>query len=163
MRQTNPPEIKALFILHIALLIGQILFTLIFLLAAYFRNFTPTSSWQSYYNQLIILCIAIGVAAYAGGNILFTKKLEQIKGDSKSLPEKFNDYRAACITRWALMEFAALFCLILFFTTNNFVLLIIGATVMLLFYTTRPSLQKTASDLDISEAEIEQMNTTRSK
>jgi hypothetical protein len=61
------------------------------------------------------------------------------------------------------MEFAALFCLILFFTTNNFVLLIIGATVMLLFYTTRPSLQKTASDLDISEAEIEQMNTTRSK
>lgn len=159
MQQTNTPEIKALSILHFALLAGQIVFALISLLIAYSKKISFASSWLSYYNQLILLCIAIGIAGYVGGNILLKKKLEQINSDSKSLSEKFNDYRAACITRWALMEFTALFCIILFFVTNNFVLLLVGAALILLFFTTRPSLRKVASDLGVSEVEIEQMKT----
>jgi hypothetical protein len=111
---------------------------------------------------LLLLCIGIGIAGYLGGNFLFRKKLEQINSDSKSLSEKFNDYRSACITRWALSEFATLFCIILFFVSGINVLLIVTVALILLFFTTRPSLEKTASDLNVSDSEIEQMNTVSS-
>ncbi|MEO9144598.1 MAG: hypothetical protein ABI237_03495 [Ginsengibacter sp.] len=159
MRPSNPPEIKALFILHIALLAGQVAFALIALLVGYIRDFSSIASWQSYSTPLIILCISIGIAGYLGGNILFRKKLDALNENSHSLSEKFNNYRAACIMRWAMLEFPVLFCIIFFFVTDNFILLIVAAALILLFITTRPSLQKAASDLRVSETEIEQMNT----
>ncbi|MGN6533327.1 MAG: hypothetical protein ACTHK0_16415 [Ginsengibacter sp.] len=159
MQQTNPPEIKALLILHKALLIGQVLFVAIAAIIAYTGKSQNTSSFKSYPNQIILLCIGIGIAGYLGGKLLFNRKLEQINSDLKSLSEKFNDYRSACITRWALTEFATLFAIILFFVTRINILLIIAIALILLFFTTRPSLEKTASDLNISEAEIEQINT----
>lgn len=158
MQQTKPTEIKALLILHTALLAGQVLFTAIFTLIVFTGKSQTASSLNAYPTQIILLCIGIGIAGYLAGNLLFRKKLEQINSDSKSLSEKFNDYRSACITRWALSEFATLFCIILFFVSRINVLLIVAIALLLLFFTTRPSLGKTASDLNVSEPEIEQMN-----
>ena len=156
MQQTKPSEIKALSIIHLALLLGQVFFTLISLFLIYSKNSSSSSSsLQQYSQQLIILCIILGVAGYLFGKNLFRKKLEQINGDVKSVPEKFNGYRSACITRWALLEAPSLFSLILFFLTGNYIILVVGVAIMLLFFTTRPSLQKVVSDLGISEAEIE--------
>jgi beta-lactamase regulating signal transducer with metallopeptidase domain len=162
MLQTKPAEIKAMLILHTALLIGQVLFTAIITVITFTGKSQTTSSLNAYPTQLLLLCIGIGIAGYLGGNFLFRKKLEQINSDSKSLSEKFNDYRSACITRWALSEFATLFCIILFFVSGINVLLIVTVALILLFFTTRPSLEKTASDLNVSDSEIEQMNTVSS-
>jgi len=155
MQQTKPSEIKALSIIHLALLLGQVFFTLISLFLIYSKNSSSSSSLQQYSQQLIILCIILGFAGYLVGKNLFRKKLEQINGNVKSVPEKFNDYRSACITRWALLEAPSLFSLILFFLTGNYIILVVGVAIILLFFTTRPSLQKVASDLGISETEIE--------
>jgi len=158
MQKTQPSAIKALSIFHIGLLTGQVIFSLIIFIIAYLDKSQSTSSLKAYPTQLILLCIGVGAAAYLGGNAFFRKKLEQINGSAKSLSEKFNDYRAACITRWALAEFATLFCIILFFVSRINLLMIIIVALILIFFTTKPSLEKIASDLNVSGAEIEQMN-----
>ena len=162
MQQTKPNEIKALLILHRALLIGQALFLVIVTIINFTDTTETTSSLRSYPSQITLLCIAVGVAGYLAGNVLFRKKLEQINSDPKSLSERFNDYRAASIIRWALCEFATLFCIILFFVSRIDVLLLVAVALVVLFLTSAPSLTKTASDLNTSEAEIERMNSAGS-
>jgi len=162
MQQTKPNEIKALLILHKALLIGQALFLVIATIINFTDKTQTTSSLKSYPDQITLLCIVIGIAGYLAGNVFFRKKLEQINSDPKSLSERFNDYRSACITRWALSEFATLFCIILFLVSRINSLLIVAVALIVLFLTTTPSLTKTTSDLNTSEAEIEQMNSAGS-
>ena len=162
MQQTRPNEIKALLILHRALLIAQALFLVIATIINFTDQTETTSSLRSYPQQITLLCIAIGIAAYLAGNLLFRKKLEQINSDPKSLSERFNDYRSACITRWALCEFATLFCIILFFVSRINALVLVGVALIVLFLTSAPSLAKAASGLNTSEAEIEQMNSAGS-
>lgn len=158
MQQTKPTEIKALHILHKALFAGQVLFLLIASFITYGGKVQSASSLSLYPNQILLLCIGIGIAGYLAGNFLFRKKLAQINSDSKSLTEKLNDYRSASITRWAMMEFATLFCIILFLVAKINMLLIVAVALILLFLATSPSLRKTASDLNVSETEIEQIN-----
>ncbi len=158
MQQSQPSGIKALSILHLALLAGQILFALISLFIVYGKGYTANPSWQNETNLFVFLCVTVGVAGYLAGSMIFRKKLEQINGNTKSVVEKFNDYRAASISRWALMEFAVLFCIIIFFITNNPIIIILGGICILLFFSLRPTLQKAASDLGINEIEIQQMN-----
>ncbi|HET7117941.1 MAG TPA: hypothetical protein VFI29_15705 [Hanamia sp.] len=156
MQQKSPSDIKALSVLHLALLMGQVLFALISLFLGYFSNIS-SSSLQPYSQQLMILSIIVGIVCFIAANSLFRKKIQKISEDYKALSERFNDYRAVCITRWALIEFAALFSIILFLLTNNYIILIVAAVLVLLFFTTRPSLPKVASDLGINEIELEQM------
>ncbi len=156
MQQTNPPEVRALSILHTALLMGQFLFALI----AFFLGFTKkmsSSSLQQYSQQLLIFSIVVGVVAYIVANRLFAKKVEQIKADYKPVSDKFNDYRAASLLRWGLIEFASLLSIILFLTTNYSFILAVAVVLIFLFFFTRPTLQKIAADMGVSEMEIEQM------
>lgn len=160
MTQNDHSEIKALSILYKALLIGQVLFLIIAAIINYTGKFSSNSFLKEYPHQIILICIGIGIAGYLSGKILFKKKLQQINSESQSLSlsEKFNDYRSACILRWALMEFTTLLCIILFFVTGNNMLLLLAGALVLAFITTRPSLGKVATDLNVSETEIEQMN-----
>lgn len=156
MQQKSSSDIKTLSVLHLALLMGQVLFVLISLFLGYFRNIS-SPSLQPYSQQLIILSIIVGIACFITANSLFRKKLQKINGDYKPPSERFNDYRATCITRWGLIEFASLFSIILFLLTNNYMILIVATVLIFVFFTTRPSLPKVASDLGISEIELEQM------
>ena len=72
--------------------------------------------------------------------------------------EKLNDYRGISITRWALSEFATLFSIVMVFVTGSPALLAVAVLLIVLFLTIRPSLSKAASDLNVSEMEINQMN-----
>ena len=72
--------------------------------------------------------------------------------------EKLNDYRGISITRWALSEFATLLSIIMVFVTGSPALLTVAILLIALFLTVRPSLSKVASDLKVSEMEIEQMD-----
>lgn len=158
MQQTQSSQFKALSITFLAFLIGQIILTLIFLFVVYNQGFSPNPSNG---NLFIILSAAFGAAGYLGGSVLFRKKVEQINGNMKSISDKFNDYRNASINRWAMMEFPILFSLILFFISKYNIIFAISAILLVLFLTLRPSLQKTAADLNVSEIEIEQINSEK--
>jgi hypothetical protein len=72
--------------------------------------------------------------------------------------EKLNDYRGISITRWALSEFATLLSIIMVFITGSPALLAVAVLLIALFLTIKPSLSKAASDLNVSEMEIERMD-----
>ncbi len=158
MKPTKASEIKALQILYTALLVGQVLFLIITSVLIFSGNFSADSSLGQYLFQISIVCIVIGLAGYFAGTALFRKKLEQLNNSSKSLMEKLNDYRGISITRWALSEFATLFSIVMVFVTGSPALLAVAVLLIVLFLTIRPSLSKAASDLNVSEMEIEQMN-----
>jgi hypothetical protein len=155
MQKSESSEIKALSITYLALLIGQVILALVFIIPVYSSGFSRAPS-NGY--LFIFLSLTSGVAAFFGGSMQFRKKLEQINGNMKPVSEKFIDYRNACINRWALMEFAVLFSLILFFVSKYSVIFVIAVVFLLSFITLKPSLQKAASDLNISEIEIQQLN-----
>ncbi|RNI34482.1 hypothetical protein EFY79_14970 [Hanamia caeni] len=158
MKPTKPSEIKALQILYTALLVGQVLFLIITSVIILSGNFSTDFSLGKYLIQIIIVCVVIGLAGYFAGASIFRKKLEQLNNSPKSLMEKFNDYRGVSITRWALSEFATLFSIIMVFVTGAAELLVVAIFLIGLFLTIRPSLSKAASDLHVSEMEIEQMD-----
>jgi len=158
MKPTKPSEIKALQILYTALLAGQILFLVITSVIIFSGNFSTGFSLRNYSTEILIVCIVIGLAGYFGGTSIFRKKLEQLNNSPKSLMEKLNDYRGISITRWALSEFATLLSIIMVFITGSPALLAVAVLLIILFLTIRPSLSKAASDLNVSEMEINQMN-----
>lgn len=157
MQQPIASEIKVLSVIHLALFIGQILFAVISLFIIYGEGFIANPSWQTDSNLFILLLVAFAITGYFGGNLIFRKKLAQIIASTKSIHEKFNDYRAACITRWALMEFPVLFSIILFFVINNPIIIAVASAFIISFLTLKPSLRKVASDIGISEIEIKQI------
>lgn len=154
MLQPTSSYIRANTILHFALLAGQFLMAIIFLGLVYFKN-TDSFSLQSISQQLLIACIAIAALAYLGGNFSFKKKLETINEGNNSLSKKLDDYRSANITRWAIMEFATLFSIIVFFLTGNYSILIVAAVMMALFFAARPASQKAVADLHISLTDLD--------
>ena len=158
MKPTKPSEIKALQILYTALLAGQILFLVITSVIIFSGNFSTDFSLRNYSTEILIVCIVIGLAGYFGGTSIFRKKMEQLNNSPKSLMEKLNDYRGISITRWALSEFATLLSIIMVFITGSPALLAVAVLLIALFLTVRPSLSKAASDLNVSEMEINQMN-----
>ena len=158
MKPTKPSEIKALQILYTALLAGQILFLVITSVIIFSGNFSTDFSLRNYSTEILIVCIVIGLAGYFGGTSIFRKKMEQLNNSPKSLMEKLNDYRGISITRWALSEFATLLSIIMVFITGSPALLAVAVLLIVLFLTIRPSLSKAASDLNVSEMEIERMD-----
>jgi len=158
MKPTKPSEIKALQILYTALLAGQILFLVITSVIIFSGNFSIDFSLRNYSTEILIVCIVIGLAGYFGGTSIFRKKMEQLNNSPKSLMEKLNDYRGISITRWALSEFATLLSIIMVFITGSPALLAVAVLLIALFLTVRPSLSKAASDLNVSEMEIERMD-----
>jgi len=158
MKPTKPSEIKALQILYTALLAGQILFLVITSVIIFSGNFSTDFSLRNYSTEILIVCIVIGLAGYFGGTSIFRKKMEQLNNSPKSLMEKLNDYRGISITRWALSEFATLLSIIMVFITGSPALLAVAVLLIALFLTVRPSLSKAVSDLNVSEMEIERMD-----
>lgn len=141
-----------------ALVAGQIVFAVITSVVVFSGNFSPRSSLGNYVTHIIILCLALGLSGFFLGSTFFRRKLEQLNSSSKPLAEKFNDYRGANIGRWALSEFATLLSLVMVFVTGSPLLLVVAIFLIALFLTTRPSVSKAASDLNVSEVEIGQLD-----
>ena len=127
---------------------------IIILSLVYFKN-TDSFPLQSTSQQLLIACVVIAALAYFIGNLLFKRKLETINEGNSPVSKKLNDYRSANLMRWAIMEFATLFCIILFFLTGNYSILFVAAVMMVLFFTARPSSGKAVADLHISLPDLD--------
>lgn len=157
MQPKNLPEIKTMIILHAALLVGQVLFAVISFAVVFLGN-TPNSSLGNYSNILILISVLTALGGYFISNIVFQKKLAHIKNSTASLAEKLEYYRSASIIRWALIEFATLLSIVLFLVTHNFIILAVAVVLIVIFFSKKPSLQMVATDLGISEMEIQQMD-----
>jgi hypothetical protein len=152
---SNPNALKALLILHKAMLAGQVIFALISFYIVYTGLFTPG---LFYLNQVLqVAAIAIIAGGLYIGNLLFKKKLSRAREMEKAVKEKFELYRSACLLQWALIEGPCLFVIICFLLTANYAFLTLAVVLILAFAMMAPSMVKIVFYLKLTEEEIAEL------
>ena len=147
--------LKILNVLHKALLMGQVLFAAVCFYLVYTNTMlSPAKEFEKVLQVAALVIVAVGV--YAGITI-FKKKLQQIRDTQANAKEKFAIYRSACIIQWALLEGPWLFCILCFFLTGNYAFMALAIVVMFLFVMTAPSKIKILMQLQISEADLDEL------
>ena len=147
----NSNYLKAISVLFTALFAGQLIF------AALAFALVSTGSFSSMMpeaeNIFFILVPALIISARLGGTAMFKKKIQQAR-DTSNVAEKLTIYRAALITRCALLEGSILFAIITYLLTNQIALLGFAAGGLLLFYMLKPTKEKIARELQVSENDV---------
>lgn len=152
MEPTPPPQVKGLLVLHFALFAGQILFVLIATLLIGLNLFPAVLG--EYGPELILLSALIEVLAILLSKFLFKRKLKKINQHNLNISQKLDAYRGANITRWAILEGAAIIVIVLFLLTNQWMILFIILALLYIFFTTRPTAPNISADLHVSEQEL---------
>ena len=147
--------LQVLNIIHKALMTGQILFASVCIYLIYSKSVLPMG--EEIDKVLQVAALVITVAGIFAGMTLFKKKLMQIREMQTGAKEKFDLYRSACIIQWALLEGPSIFCIICFFLTGNYAFLAVVLVVLFLFAMTAPSKVKILLQLQISEAELDDL------
>jgi hypothetical protein len=130
------PEIKALQMVHTAMLLGPLLFLLV---ANYL---SPKTIWAPYGTQLfktlqigVILYVFIAlVAAFK----LFSKRREAIV-KINGLNQQLLQYRAAAIIQYAIIESAILFSATAYYLVQHKSFLWLSVAALVVFFTQRPN------------------------
>lgn len=141
--EPNDNDIKALNILWLALIIGQLLFALVIIFIIYTGTVAPMPEMKEIFFIGALVLASLGIMT---GNRIFKSRLEIAK-QQPSLAEKMNIYRAALIIKLALFEGPSLFAIIGYFLTGDIKILIPAALIVLLFMMSRPSKAKIMADL----------------
>lgn len=148
----NAGFLKAISILFTAMLAGQIIFAALAFALVYTGSFKTSAPELE--NIFFILVPVLIIGGRLAGTSLYKKKIQQAK-DTSVVAEKLNLYRAAFITRCALLEGPVLFAIITYLLTNKIELLAFAAGGILLFYMLKPTKEKVVSELQVKDSEIE--------
>ena len=144
--------LKALLILHKAMLAGQLIFLLLSFYLVYTNSITESLQYLDHVLQVV--AIACSVGGFYIGTVLFKRKLLAAKEMHKNPKEKLAVYKQGCILQWALMEGPCLFVIICFLFTGNYAFLALAVILLLPFAMMAPSKLKIVFHLQISEDEI---------
>jgi hypothetical protein len=149
------PDIKAISILHAAMVLGVLVFAgiSIFLINLNGPFATDIGELNKY------LPIIIGILAFGGlvsSHLIYRKRINQAVASSLPLSEKVMAYRSALLLYLALSEGAALFCVIAFMLTGNYWIIGIAGLLVINMIIKRPSSGKFIDEMQLSSQE--QMN-----
>jgi hypothetical protein len=148
--EPQPNDLKAIRILYLALLAGQVLFALIVtvlvetgMLSTGIKSLTP---------MLQVAIVVISVGAIPASFFLFRKRLSDIDPE-EDLGKKLEKYRAALIIRMALCEFPAMFAIIAYYVTTNRSFLWMVIVLISNFLFIYPSNNKIIDSLQLNSSE----------
>lgn len=128
-------NVKALKVFHLFLFFSS---SLILLFLHFCINNISFNSYSSALSFTEILPIGIAMICLLISNLFFSKKIAQIKTHQRSL-ENFFQYRKACTSKWALLNFAILVNVLFYFFVSHHSAIIITAIGMLgFFYLNKP-------------------------
>ena len=151
MKNIFKPAIKALILLHTAMLLGQLLFAAI----AYFmfRNNVPPfdeSTSKIMQSVAVVLTLGGGFAAF----FVFRKSVEELQLTAGGFDEKINAYRSASIIKFALLEAPSLFCIIGYILTINISFMLLSIVLILVFAGQKPTVPMMVHDMNVSRDEL---------
>jgi hypothetical protein len=147
---------SSLRLIYLALGAGQAAFALI---AYLLRTFKP-QRFDAGPDMTLALYIALSIVSILGVSmsfILFSMKLGSAS-QKETLTEKLEEYRLACLLRWALLEFPAFLAVVAFLLTGANCFLFGFGMVFLLFMYARTSGDRIQKDLNLGFDEAEQLN-----
>ena len=142
MDQILTQQLKSLKIVHIALMIG----VLLFLFIAIYLNQTEGGFVQdvTLMNILLIASNAMSIISITGGLFVFNKRIEDVKL-GETLFVKLTKYREVMIIRSATLEGSSFFFVVCFFLFGSTVFLIeafVGLAVLSFFFPTNYRIAK---------------------
>lgn len=151
----NNSGLKALNIIHKALMAGQVIFAVVCIFITYLKLMEAPAKELDRTLQVVALLVA--AAGVFTGSAIFKRKLQQLKDGEYTAKEKFEQYRAACIIQWALMEGPGIFCSICFLLTANYAFIALAMLLLFIFAAAAPAKMKVLLQLQISESELEEL------
>lgn len=152
--QNAGSALKALRILHAALMIGMIMFAAIIYFISSDASSTPVTA---YHREVLLAALFFAVICLSVSSFLWKKDLNKIQQNAVTLAAKFDMYRTAAIKRYAFTEAAGLFSIICYFLTQELKLLIVAGMMILHMRTLMPSATKIASQIGENAEDIEKL------
>jgi hypothetical protein len=142
---------KSMLVIWFSLIGGQIFFGIITFYLNNNGSYEPRAKdLKDIFIYLVPVFTVYGVIA---GSIIFKKKLNSSKSKT-SLIEKLNDYRAALIIRYALLEGATFFSLVSYLMTGDSLFLYISIAIIVIFIIIKPSTKDVINNLELNPGEI---------
>ena len=149
---TSREYFKTMLIIWIALIGGQVLFGII---TFYLNNNGSYDPQEKDLKDIFIYLVPVfAVYGVIAGSIIFKKRLNSSKKKT-GLLEKLNDYRAALIIRYALLEGATFFSLVSYLMTGDSLFLYISILIIAIFIIIKPSTENVINDLELNPGEIQ--------
>jgi hypothetical protein len=155
INQPTGTHIKALNVLHKALITGQVVFAAIAFYLVYANLFV--SHQKDWEKPLQLIAVLLSVGGFIIGNIIFKNRINSIIGTNESISTKMNVYRTACLVQWALIEFGCLFSIISFMLTGDYSFLFLAGALVLTFAMLSPTKDKVVFQLQLTDAEAAQL------
>ena len=140
--------LKTLSIMHLSLVIGLVIFTLIAI--AQGKGFN-TNTDQS--NTLLYLVPILALIGYFGSKHLFKKMLSDVK-ESDALVEKLKKFQSASHVKYALIEAPAFFALYVYYDSGNALPLVIAICLLAYLFVQRPTKNRISNRLSLSSEEL---------
>ena len=149
---TSREYFKTMLIIWIALIGGQVLFGII---TFYLNNNGSYDPQEKDLKDIFIYLVPVfAVYGVIAGSIIFKKRLNSSKKKT-GLLEKLNDYRAALIIRYALLEGTTFFSLVSYLMTGDLLFLYISILIIATFIIIKPSTKNVINDLELNPGEIQ--------
>lgn len=138
--------LASLSLIHLALLIGQVLFAAV----AFFINENRRLDLSDTDNKFFFIIPLLAIGSYFAGNFLFRQNINTIANNNNSLKEKLNSYQVALIIKLALLEGPALFGVVAFLLSGNLYFLLISGLLIGYFFIQKPSKEKIIDELKLN-------------
>lgn len=151
----NISQLKALGIVHKAMLAGQVILAGISIVL--FSAGIETPQMKEYDRTFQIIAVVAAAIGFIAGTNLLKKKMREAREATNTPAEKFDRYRSASILLWALLEGPCLLSLVFFYLTANYAFIALAAVLIFLFFIFGPSKQKAMMHLGLTDSEADNL------
>jgi hypothetical protein len=159
IKMTSGGYFNSIKIIHIALVVGVVFFTLVSVLLQ-IQGFDTIG--QEIDNVLLIVVPIFALFGIFASNLVFKKKLNGIRKKS-NLKEKMEEYRSALIIKLALIEGPSFFAVVSYLLTGNSIYLGILLLLIIVFLIYTPNKTKLINDLELTKNDSELINNSEAE
>ena len=152
--QPKADEFKTLRLLHKAMMLGMLAFTVVVIFIVIRRGGLQANA--SLDKTLQVVALLASVSGTAAGFMLFKKRLQAIP-PMDTAKSRLTAYRSAALLRWGLIEMPVLLSIICFMLVGNYAFLALAIALLFVFAAVRPSTQVIIYQLQLTEAEVKEL------
>ena len=139
--------IKSLKIIHLALVIGQIMFLVISVIIN--RMIGPMYSGDKSMNTLLFYVVPLLTIGCVVVSMMFYKsKISQVH-ESDDLDIKLSVYRSANIIRFALLETPSFLAILAYLFSGNWIFLMYMVIIVVFFFVFRPTIENFSKEMKL--------------
>lgn len=148
--------VPSLKIIHIALIIGQLVFAGVVILLD--SNGTAGMA-KDLSNIFLFLALLFTGGGIFGSRAFYKSRIALITPDML-FEEKLSNFRIAIITKYAILEAPSFIAIVGFLITANYLILLFAGLVIAVFVMEAPSLEKISLELKLSDEEQNQLKSS---